>query len=133
MIEIEGPTENQWKTPALFVHRGKKKISITRVEWRRDKKNKRKKKRKIFGRWTHTRALSFPHATLKGYYRHDDFNNIKKSYNQSLKEVAHSSQIKLFSDMLARELHMLNKNNNLVLDSLSNLQFNLKFHSTQFQ
>jgi hypothetical protein len=85
---------NEKLQPFSFIE-GRKKFQLLESSGGEIKKI-RKKKRKIFGRWTHTRALSFPHATLKGYYRHDDFNNIKKSYNQSLEEVAHSSQIKLF-------------------------------------
>jgi hypothetical protein len=86
---------NEKLQPFSFIE-GRKKFQLLESSGGEIKKIREKKKRKIFGRWTHIRALSFPHATLKGYYRHDDFNNIKKSYNQSLEEIAHSSQIKLF-------------------------------------
>jgi hypothetical protein len=42
---------NEKLQPFSFIE-GKKKISGARIEWRRDKKNKRKRKRKIFGYWT---------------------------------------------------------------------------------
>jgi len=42
---------NEKLQPFSFIE-GKKKISGARIEWRRDKKNKRKRKGKIFGYWT---------------------------------------------------------------------------------